>query len=61
VNDTDKRCCVCQQPCKPNADRYEDRWSWGPDGMHCHFRCEAEFVKRYPHLVPAGYTPRTGR
>ena len=52
-------CCICKQPCLRNAEAERDRWSWGPDGMHCHFRCETEFVKRYPHLVPYGYVPRT--
>jgi hypothetical protein len=35
-------CIVCKQPVIHNAPR-EDRWSWGPDGAHCHKRCEAGF------------------
>jgi hypothetical protein len=39
-------CCVCGQVCIESAPPpWEERWSWGPDGLHCHFRCEAEFRK----------------
>lgn len=37
-------CSVCGEILAedPHAPR-DDRWSWGPDGLHCHFRCEDEF------------------
>lgn len=42
-----KRCCVCKQQCLPDAPPpYNERWSWGPDGMHVHARCEGEFRRK---------------
>lgn len=41
-----KRCCICWERVLDNATQ-DDRWSWGPDGMHCHARCETEFRRRY--------------
>jgi hypothetical protein len=46
-----RRCCVCNDVLKDSAP-FEDRWSWGPDGLHCHARCEDEFRRRY--LRPVG-------
>jgi hypothetical protein len=46
-----RRCCICNIELKDSAP-FEDRWSWGPDGLHCHARCEDEFRRRY--LRPAG-------
>ena len=40
-----RKCCVCGNPCPDNAP-FDERWSWGPDGMHCHFACEDEFKRR---------------
>lgn len=37
-----KICCVCGVQVSENAP-WEDRWSWGPDGLHCHQRCEGGF------------------
>jgi len=50
----EKTCIVCGERCAPMAEGGK-RWSWGPDGMHCHFECEQEFIRRYPHLVPEGH------
>lgn len=38
----EKTCCVCGVIVRENGP-YEDRWSWGPDGLHCHYRCEKGF------------------
>jgi hypothetical protein len=48
-------CCVCGQPCEQNPKEIRDRWSWGPDGMHVHFKCEREFARRWPGSVPEGH------
>ena len=55
-------CCICKVKLDDTwyrEGRPQDRWSWGPDGMHCHARCETEFARLYPHLIPIGRTPRT--
>ena len=54
---TPRVCCVCRQACPDNAPAGQ-RWSWGPDGMHVHFRCEREFARLHPELVPADFRPR---
>lgn len=40
-------CCICREPLAQDPPRPEDQWHWGPDGLHCHFRCEDEFRRRY--------------
>jgi hypothetical protein len=57
MSDVRRTCCVCHEPCVDNAEGPK-RWSWGPDGAHCHFECEAEFKRRYPWLAPADHAPR---
>jgi hypothetical protein len=42
-----KKCCICGEQCEENPETREDQWHWGPDGMHCHYKCEAEFRRRY--------------
>jgi hypothetical protein len=52
--DSERRCCVCLLQCVQSAP-HVDRWSWGPDGLHCHARCEDAFqarVRWYPNEVP---------
>ncbi len=51
-----KHCLVCKEPCVDNAPR-DDRWSWGPDGAHCHVRCEATF---WEALKARDSSPRHG-
>jgi hypothetical protein len=45
-------CCICKEPCVKDPPSLPERWHWGPDGMNCHFRCETEFRRRHPELLP---------
>lgn len=40
----EKTCIVCGEALHEDFE-WEDRWSWGPDGLHCHYRCEAGFSR----------------
>jgi len=49
-------CCVCGDECVRSEDHANPhewferhRYSWGPDGMHVHVRCEAGFRENVAH------------